>query len=277
VADPRDLTPLLDAARDAAGEATRLLATARPADIRSKGNPNDLVTEWDLRAEEVIRDRLAVRTPDIAVLGEEGADGDAAATSAARWLVDPIDGTVNFAHGLPLWAVSIGLELGGVSVVGVVAAPALGWVFHGRVGGGAYLTTASGEERLQVSAIDRVARAMLVTGFPYDRATSPDNNFHQWEHFQRRAGACRRLGAASLDLCFVARGWFDGYWERKLKPWDVGAGAVLVAEAGGRVTDTRGGPFTPARGEVVASNGAIHEELLAELARADASRSGSSP
>ena len=270
-----DLDALLDAARDAAAAATTLLRQARPADIRAKGNLSDLVTEWDLRAEEVIRERLAVRSPDIAVLGEEGvgvgASVSAPADAAARWLVDPIDGTLNFAHGLPLWGVSIGLEVAGVPVVGVVAAPALGYTFWARQGGGAFLATADGTERLQVSSIDRLERAMLVTGFPADSATNPDNNFAQFEHFQRRSAAVRRLGSASLDLCFVARGWFDGYWERRLQPWDVGAGAVLVTEAGGRVTDTRGEGFTPAHGDVMASNGAIHEEMLIQLAAADAS------
>jgi myo-inositol-1(or 4)-monophosphatase len=108
---------------------------------------------------------------------------------------------------------------------------------------------------------------MLVTGFPYDRATRPDNNFAEWEHFQRRAGACRRLGAASIDLCLVARGWLDGYWERHLKPWDTAAGVLIVAEAGGTVTSWTGGRVDIHEGAVVATNGAIHEELVAELGR----------
>jgi myo-inositol-1(or 4)-monophosphatase len=119
---------------------------------------------------------------------------------------------------------------------------------------------------MRVSAVAELGKAMLVTGFPYDRATHPENNFARWEHFQRRAGAVRRLGAASLDLCFVARGWIDGYWERKLQPWDVAAGALLVEEAGGLVTDTHGGAFDARKGEVVASNGAIHQVMLNELA-----------
>jgi myo-inositol-1(or 4)-monophosphatase len=121
-----------------------------------------------------------------------------------------------------------------------------------------------------VSRVATVGKALLVTGFPYDRAHSKANNFGQWEYFQRKAGACRRLGAASLDLCCVARGWLEGYWERRLKPWDVAAGALIVEEAGGRVTDTRGAPFDAMSGEVVATNGAIHEEMLTELIRADA-------
>ena len=148
----------------------------------------------------------------------------------------------------------------------MVTAPALGWSFSAALGEGAL------DERgvaLRVSAQPRLDRAMLSTGFPYDRATSPENNFAEWEHLQRRAGACRRLGAASLDLCLVARGWLDGYWERKLKPWDVAAGALIVAEAGGRVTDLAGGRLDLQEGAVVATNGAIHEELVMELARVE--------
>ena len=273
-----ELDHLLALARDTARAASALLADARPHEIRSKAEPRDLVTEWDVASEELIRARLGAGSPDIPILGEE--EGGVGAGAPRRWLVDPIDGTVNFAHGLPLWCVSIGLEVDGRAVLGVVAAPALGWTFWARRGGGAFVDDprAGGVRRMSASAVPRVDQALLVTGFPYDRATSRQNNFAQWEHLQRRAGACRRLGAAALDLALVARGHFDGYWERKLKPWDVCAGAVLVEEAGGRVTDTRGGPFLPQAGEALATNGAIHEELLAELAVADArDASGGNP
>lgn len=254
---------LLGVAIAAAEEAARLLANARPQDIRTKSDPRDLVTEWDVRSEELIRRVLAERTPGVPILGEE-AGGQGGRTTATRWVVDPIDGTVNFAHGLPYWAISIAAEDGGRVVAGVVHAPALGWRNTASLGHGAR------DERgqlLRVSAIASLQQALLVSGFPYDRATHPVNNFAEWEHFQRRAGACRRLGAASLDLCSVARGWLDGYWERRLSPWDIAAGGVIVSEAGGTVTDTQGGGFDPHLGEVVASNGAIHEVLIQELAR----------
>ena len=147
---------------------------------------------------------------------------------------------------------------------GQVEAPGRG---GGRRGGGAFADRGRGVERLRVSAADRLDRALLVTGFPYDRATHPANNFAAWEHFQRVAGACRRLGAASLDLCLVAAGAVDGYWEARLSPWDIAAGALLVEEAGGVVTDTRGGPFRPASGEAVAAGGGIHEAIVRELAQ----------
>jgi myo-inositol-1(or 4)-monophosphatase len=264
VHDPA-LAELLAAARAAAAAAVEVLRDAQPTEIRAKGNPKDLVTEWDLRSEAVIRSVLGERTPGIAVLGEEGGQG--AGTSAQRWLVDPIDGTVNFAHGLPIWSISIALEHAGELVVGVVAAPRLGWWFDAARGQGAH----DGAGRpLRVSAVTEVGHALLVTGFPYDRATRPDNNFAEWAHLQRRAGACRRLGAASIDLCLVACGWMDGYWERHLKSWDVAAGALIAAEAGGTVTNWVGGPLDIHEGAVVATNGAIHEELVAELARVHA-------
>lgn len=258
-----DLDDALAIALQVAGEAAALLRGVRAGEVRAKGNPRDLVTEWDTRAEELIRTRLAALTPDIPMIGEEGG-GDASA--ARRWFVDPIDGTVNFAHGLPLWTVSIALDGPAGGEVGVVTAPALGWTFWARRGGGAWADRGGEVAKLAVSGITTLGSALLVTGFPYDRATNPMNNFAEWEHFQRRAGACRRLGAASLDLCLVACGSFDGYWERWLKAWDVAAGTLVVEEAGGRVTDTRGGPFVVTAGDVVASNGAIHDMIVSELA-----------
>lgn len=260
---------LLAAALAAADAAGAEVARARPTRITTKGHPGDLVTELDVASEQTIRAILAARAPGVPIVGEEGgADPDAGA-SDLRWLVDPIDGTVNFAHGLPLWAISIGLEDPAGPVLGVVVAPALGWWFWAARGAGAWMTGAGATEpeRLAVSACDSLERALLVTGFPYDRATNPDNNFAEWDHFQRVAGACRRTGCASLDLCCVARGWFDGYWERGLRAWDLAAGAVIVAEAGGVVTDTRGGRFEADSGEVVAAAGGIHDALIRHLAQ----------
>ncbi|WP_428264730.1 inositol monophosphatase family protein [Haliangium sp.] len=272
----REAQEALDIARRVAGEAATLLrgAAGRIGPIDTKANPRDLVTEWDRRSEDLIRERLQALTPDIALLGEErggwspaGAEatedgGDEAGEARDRWLVDPIDGTVNFAHGVPMFAVSIALERRGRPIVGVVHAPALGWEHYAHLGGGAFVNG----ERVRVSGVAALPQAMLATGFPYDRATNPDNNFDRWAHFQRRAGACRRMGSASLDLCMVARGWFDGYWENQLKPWDIAAGMVLVEEAGGRISSFTGGPVRPSTGEIVASNGMIHDAMLAELA-----------
>jgi len=251
---------MLEVAAAAARAASDLLRGVRVEDVRGKTNPRDLVTEWDVRAEDTIRRVLERGAPGVPILGEEG--GQTGGDRPERWLVDPIDGTVNFAHGLPIWSISIALEDRKGTSLGVVAAPALGWWFEAIAGGGAR----DGAGRpLRVSATPRLDQALLSTGFPYDRATSPVNNFAEWERLQRVAGACRRLGAASLDLCLVGCGWLDGYWERKLKPWDLAAGALVVAEAGGIVTNIRGGPLDLHAGEVVATNGAIHEGLVAEL------------
>lgn len=258
-----EVTRALEVARQVAAEAAELLreAAGNIGRVGHKGNPRDLVTEWDTRTEDLIRARLAELTPGVPLLGEErgaaGGPGD-----EERWLIDPIDGTVNFAHGLPHFAVAVALEQRGRPVVGVVRVPPLGWEFQAAAGAGAF----HDGERMSVSPVARLDQALLATGFPYDRATNPDNNFAEWEHFQRRAGACRRFGVASIDLAFVARGWFDGYWETQLKPWDLAAGAVLVEEAGGRVTGIEGGPFRAQAGHAVATNGAIHNDVLDQLA-----------
>lgn len=231
--------------------------------VSTKSNLRDLVTEWDTRVEELIRRRLEELSPGVPILGEEGGEsGDASAD--CWWLVDPIDGTVNFAHGLPLYSVSIAFESAGVSEAGVVIAPALGWEFRAARGEGAFL----GDQRLSVSSVSRLDQALLVTGFPYDRATT-GHNFAEWEHFQRHAGACRRLGAASLDLCMVGAGWIDGYWETRLSAWDVAAGSLVVSEAGGVVTDITGAEFNARSGNAIASNGAIHKEILDGLIAVD--------
>jgi myo-inositol-1(or 4)-monophosphatase len=276
-------TEAIEAARAAVHAAADLLANARAGEVKGKSNPRDLVTEWDPRVEELIRRILGERMPGVPVLGEEGGGEAKAPAAGLRWVVDPIDGTVNFAHGLPIWSIAIALEDDGRATCGIVAAPALGWWFEATRGGGAWSrlrgygfgpAAGLGEpQRMAVSTVDRLDRALLVTGFPYDRATNPLNNFAEWEHLQRRAGACRRLGAASIDLCLVAQGRFDGYWERHLNVWDLSAAALIAEEAGATVTDMTGNPLDPYRGAVVASNGAIHEELIAELGLASSARS----
>jgi len=253
------VSDLLVAARAAARAASTLLRDARPDRVKSKSNPRDLVTEWDVKSEELIRRVLEEHAPGVPVVGEEGG-GDA--TSDLHWLVDPIDGTVNFAHGLPLWCVSIAAARGNDVLAGVVVAPLLDWWFEASAGGGA--RDANGP--LAVSRVDRLDQALLGTGFPYDM--TGENNLDRWSHLMRTAGSCRRLGSAAIDLCLVAKGALDGHWENRLQAWDLAAGVLMIREAGGIVTNMTGGSFDLAVGEVLASNGAIHNGLIAELARA---------
>lgn len=263
----RELDELLEAAAGIAGEAAALLASGfgRAHAVEHKGAV-DLVTEYDRRAEELIVGRLLAEFPAFAVCAEErGTYGDPKA--GTLWFVDPLDGTTNFSHGHPAFAVSIGLEHQGELVLGVVTAPALGFSAGARRGGGAFSDGAP----IRVSATALLGDALVATGFPYDRRTATDDNTREYFAFVKRAQGVRRLGAAAVDLALVARGVYDGFFEQRLKPWDLAAGAVLVAEAGGRVTDYAGAPVDPRRGWIAASNGLVHEELLALIreARAD--------
>ena len=261
-------SPLLTALA-AAAEAGRLLSAAFGAlgqrhHALTKRSAVDLLTEYDERSEALIVERIAADFPGDLIIAEEGGARGGAGPANARWLVDPIDGTTNFAHGIPFFCVAIAREVADVVEVGVVHAPALGLTFAATRGGGA---TCNGAP-IHVSDATELPHGLFATGFPYDRQTSVDNNFDQFLAFQRRAQGVRRLGAAALDLAFVARGAFEGFWEMKLKPWDIAAGALLVEEAGGRVSGWQGEPPSPTvleRGAVVASNGALHAPMLALL------------
>ena len=252
-------------ARGIASEAGGLLRAAafRSHEADTKRDVTDLVTEYDRRSERVIVDAIRSAYPDDRILAEEG--GELGGSGRRRWLIDPLDGTTNFSHGLPFFCVSIGLEEDGELALGIVQAPALGWSFFTVRGAGAWLGAHSTERRLHVSATSSLSTSLLATGFPYDRATNPQNNFAEFIALKKQVHGVRRVGAAALDLAMVAAGWLDGYWERRLKPWDLAAGALLVREAGGRVTTTNGGAFTPDACEAVATNGAIHEPLIAAL------------
>jgi len=227
--------------------------------IEMKGD-KDLVTEVDKESERLIVAHLHSRFPDHDIVAEEGDYPQGG--SPCRWIIDPVDGTTNYAHGYPWFCSSIGLELSGELVAGVIFNPVYDELFTATKGGGAYLNG----NRLSVSASAPLKNSLLGTGFPYDCATDPDNNFANFIAFQKRARGIRRAGAAALDLAYVAAGRLDGFWELKLKAWDVAAGVLLVREAGGMVTSFDGSPYDLFAGEFVASNGLIHEEMVAMLA-----------
>jgi len=248
----------LDVAIEAA-KAAFALQRSRPRQVDLKG-AIDLVTEVDLACEAAIRDVLGRHTPDVPVLGEEGGGADGATT---RWIVDPLDGTTNFVHGFPFWCVSIALERDGVLEVGVVIDGVRGEVFAAARGRGA---TADGV-RIAVSPTRTLSSALLGTGFPYD---SRENAAFYLKYVQRaleRTQGIRRAGAAALDLAMVACGRLDAFWEFRLAPWDVAAGQLLVAEAGGRCTGHDGVAMPrDMRIHPLATNGWLHDEMMALLA-----------
>jgi myo-inositol-1(or 4)-monophosphatase len=246
---------------DAARAAGQLLHREHPRtrQVSFKGTVTNLVTEMDGRAEALVVDALLARFPDDGILGEEGSARPG--RSGRRWVIDPLDGTTNYAHGLPIYSVGIGLERAGVVELGVVYDPSRDELFVAERGGGAWLN----DRRLAVSPTAELDVSLLVTGFPYDIRTNPDNNLREYAAFSVRARAVRRLGSALLDLAYVAAGRFEGFWELHLSPWDVVAGSILVEEAGGRVTDLRGGPLDIDHPRLVASNGTIHDQILTVL------------
>jgi myo-inositol-1(or 4)-monophosphatase len=228
--------------------------------IETKSSAIDLVTDVDRACDALIRERITARFPDDGMLTEE--DTEHTGTSGWRWIVDPLDGTTNYAHGFPHFAVSIGLEHAGRLEAGVIYDALRDELFHAQRGAGAFL----GDQPIRVSATDDLRRALLGTGFAYDVHSAANDNLAYFEGFMKRAQAVRRAGSAALDLAYVACGRFDAFWELSLHPWDIAAGIVLVEEAGGRVSDFDAGPV-PASGErIVGSNDRLHPAMLEVLA-----------
>jgi len=217
----------------------------------------DLVTEVDLAVERMFRAMIAERFPSHQILAEE-LGGAAVVPAGPCWIFDPIDGTTNYAHGLPIFCASLGLEIDGVAEIAAVYDPNRRELFTAERGGGAFLNG----KPMRVSSASRLVDALLVTGFPYDVHARVDEIVGLFAAFVGEARAVRRLGSAAIDLCWVAAGRMDGFWENDLNAWDVAGGALIVAEAGGRVTGMDGKPFSSRGREVLATNGRLHGAML---------------
>ena len=216
----------------------------------------DLVTQADVASEKEIVAEIQYRFPDHSILAEES--GIVEGSSRFQWIIDPLDGTTNFAHGLGLFAVSIAFAVDGEPIIGTVLNPLTGELFSARKGHGATLNGA----RIAISETKTVADSLLVTGFPYDFKTMLRPLMHRFESCLKAARGVRRLGSAALDLCYVACGRFEGFWEQNLKPWDTAAGLVIAREAGASVTDFSGRAYTIDNAEILTTNGKIHDEMI---------------
>jgi myo-inositol-1(or 4)-monophosphatase len=225
-------------------------------EVSHKSNINDLVTQADKESEAVILETIRAEFPDHYILSEEV--GDLPQDSNYKWIVDPIDGTVNFANGIPICCVSIGLEKDGKMILGAVYNPIMGEFFLAERGQGATLN----DRKIRVSGREDVSTSCVVTGFPYTYMDMPNGPIQVFERFIRKGVPLRRLGSAAIDLCWVAAGRFDAFYEHKLQPWDSAAGFLIVEEAGGKVTDFKGDYYSPFQPGIVATNGKIHEEML---------------
>ncbi|MCC6544818.1 MAG: inositol monophosphatase [Nitrospirae bacterium] len=248
---------VLKVAEFAARTAGRILLKqlGQPLEVEFKGDA-DLVTRVDRMSEEAIVSIIRENYHDHQILAEEGTNQESA--SKFRWIIDPIDGTTNYAHNFPCFAVSIGIEVSGQMAVGVVYDPVRDECFTAMEGCGTFLNGSA----IHVSSVDKLDMALLATGFPYDRREHPDDYLILFRKFMMKAQEIRRPGSASIDLCYLASGRIDGFWECKLKPWDVAAASVIVREAGGQLSDFKGNEFSIIGSETLASNRRIHDEML---------------
>ena len=255
-----DLEPFKQTAIEAARKSARILRArfGNILHIREKENA-EIVTEADTQSEEVIVSTIQADFPDHAVLGEEC--GLIPGASEYKWIVDPLDGTVNFAHQIPIFSISIAMAVRDTIVLGIILDPINDELFSAVSGQGAQLNG----EPIQVSATRTTAKSLLVTGFPYNVQEILEPVMVRYGSCLRASQGMRRLGSAALDLCYVACGRFEGFWEQNLKPWDSAAGALMVVEAGGRVTTFSDQPYTVKHAEILATNGLIHREMLGLL------------
>lgn len=246
----------IDAAKEAGAIQMASLGKVEHVQLKSEIN---LVTEIDKRCETQIIERIGGHFPDHDILAEEG--GGERKNSVYKWIIDPLDGTTNYAHGYPLFCVSIALEYKGEIVVGVVYDPNRDELFVAEKQGGASLNG----KKIAVSPVPTLAGSLLATGFAYNVRTARANNLDHFQNFLMRAQALRRDGVAAIDLCYVACGRYDGFWELNLFPWDVAAGSLIVNEAGGKASAFNGDPFDIYLKEIVASNGRLHGDMCRVL------------
>ncbi len=224
--------------------------------IETKGSLTNLVTEYDKKSEAVIIDFIKKEFPSHSVLAEES--GNHKSGGEYLWVIDPLDGTTNFAHGLPIFSVSIGVQKSGETICGVVYDVMRDALYSAELGSGSFCNG----RKLNVSTNSDVRRSVLVTGFPYNVAENPDHAFEHFIAFLKNARAVRRLGSAAIDFCYTAEGVFDGFWEVFLHPWDMCAGKLLVEEAGGIVTDFSGNEINIFSKQILATNKLIHENMI---------------
>jgi myo-inositol-1(or 4)-monophosphatase len=262
---PRPLTlSTIRLAREAAQQIRR--ATRPRRVLRVKSSTADILTATDLAVEALITERLAAHHPDHVVVGEEAGDPGVLDLDRPTWFVDPVDGTTNYFHGMPHYACALAFWDHGALQLGVVADVARRRIYWAETGRGAY----EGRRRLHVSQTRTIARSVLATGFPPSRATDPDNNLAEFSAVVNDTRDVRRLGCAGIDMSWVGAGRLEAYWEQRCGPWDWAPGAIIVREAGGRVTTFDGADWRPGDREVVASNGLIHDQLLNAFAKARA-------
>jgi len=241
-----------------AGELIRN-AFGKTHSVEFKTNELNLVTETDKASEKLITDFIRKKYPSHGVLAEEGSESNKSAEYL--WVVDPLDGTTNFAHGLPIFSVSIGLQKNGETIAGVVYDVMRNVLYSAEKGSGSF----ENEKRINVSTNENIGHSILVTGFPYNVKENPDKAYERFIAFLKQARAIRRLGSAAIDFCYAANGVFDGFWEVSLHPWDICAGKLIVEEAGGIVTDFDGNKIDIYSKRILASNGAIHQKMIEVL------------
>lgn len=258
---------MLEIAIEAAKQAGKYLKNnvGKVYEIQQKGGQErNLVTAIDKRSEAIIIETIRRHYPAHDILAEESQPaGGADNSSKYKWIIDPLDGTTNFTHGLPVFCVSIGLEYNEQIIAGVIYDPNLDELFTAEKGKGAFLNG----KRIFVSKTASLKRSLLVTGFPYNIADNPNHAIERFVNFLMQAQAVRRMGSAAIDLAYVAAGRYDGFWEVALNPWDMAAGALLVQEAGGKLSDFTGNSFSVYQKEICATNGLIHEEMISVLGK----------